>query len=215
MEPWQSLLLAFGGNVALLVVLGWLTRSVVQHWLTKDVEQFKATLLAESASASEQLKHELGLAAVEHNVRFSKLHERRAEVIAELYGLLVEAYWALHSFVSPVEWSSDDPKRKKYADAMAKASDFFRYFDKNRIFLPVDLCVSLDTFIQGMRGEAIGFGVWVQMEYVSENASQEKHKAWMKAWSYFDSEAPKARLALESELRAILGPSSQISANIT
>ncbi len=77
MELWQSLLVALGGNATLLLVLGFLGRSVMSTVLTKDIEKFKAAL------------HQAG---IEHQVRFSKLHERRAEVLAEVYKLLAEAY---------------------------------------------------------------------------------------------------------------------------
>src|SRR5258706_3765597 len=98
MNAWQSLLLAFGGNAALLLVLGWLARSLGSQLLAKDLEQFKASLAAASSAATERLKHDLQVAALEHEVRFSKLHERQAEVIAEAYALLVEAHWASPSF---------------------------------------------------------------------------------------------------------------------
>lgn len=44
MELWQSLLVAFGGNAALLLVLGCLGRSLISTVLQKDVEHFKAAL---------------------------------------------------------------------------------------------------------------------------------------------------------------------------
>lgn len=78
MELWQSLLVAFGGNAAVLLVLGFLGRSLMSSVLAKDIEKFKA---------------DLHVAAIEHEVRFSKLHEKRAEVLAELYKLLVAATW--------------------------------------------------------------------------------------------------------------------------
>ena len=88
---WQSLLLAIGGNADLLIVLGWLARSFGTQLLSKDLEKFKTSLSTASTEASERLKHDLQIVAHEHQVRFSKLHERRAEVITNLYALLVEA----------------------------------------------------------------------------------------------------------------------------
>src|SRR5690606_27647479 len=104
MAAWQTIVLALGGNLALVAVLGWLSKSLISQLLAKDIESFKIALKSESESASEKLRHELEKAMIEHQVRFSKLHEKRAEVIAELYSLLVQAYWDLQSFVSPAEW---------------------------------------------------------------------------------------------------------------
>lgn len=211
MDPWQSILLAFGGNAALLLVLAWLARSFGSQLLAKDLEKFKADLAAASTATTERLKHELQLTALEHQVRFSKLHERRAEVVADLYGLLVEAQWASQSFVSVAEWAGEPSKQEKYVSAMNKAAEFFRYFDKNRIYLPESLCKQLEEFIRNMRNRVIEFGVFISKDdaYMPEHMLKQKLDVWIKASEYFDKEVPVARVALESELRNILGPSTR------
>src|SRR3954462_9455759 len=127
MNALEIVIVALGGNIALLAALAWLGRSLFEHWLSKSVEAFKARLEAESNSAAERLRHELGMVALEHQVRFSKLHERRAEVIAQAYTKLVEAYWALQSFASPLEWAGEPDKSEKYRECMVKCADFYRY----------------------------------------------------------------------------------------
>ncbi len=205
MDPWQSLLLAFGGNAALLLVLAWLARSFGSQLLAKDLEKFKATLASASSDASERLKHELQMVSLEHQVRFSKLHERRAEVITALYALLVEVQWAGQSLVSIAEFGGEPPKKEKYVTAMNKSAEFFRYFDKNRIFLPEPVCQQIEEFLRGMRSRVIQFGVYSQTdEHAPEHVIKAKLDIWIKASDYFDKEVPIARRALESELRNML-----------
>lgn len=207
MQLWEVLLLAFGGNAVLLGVLGWLGRSLASQLLAKDLERFKSELTAASSSTAERLKHELQLASTEHQVRYAKLHERRAEVIAELYTLLAETQWASQAFVAVFEFAGEPPKSEKYVTAMNKAAEFYRFFDKNRIYLPAGLCAKLEEFVRAMRRQVIGFGVYVDKDekYLPEHVHKQKFEAWTKAAEYFDTEVPKAREALESELRAILG----------
>lgn len=207
MEPWQTVLVALGGNAMLLAVLGWLSKSLVQGLLAKDVERFRATLATESSATVEKVKHELQLVAVEHQVRYSKLHEKRADVIAELYRLLVEAFWAGSGFVSPLELAGEPKIQEKYVTAMNSSADFFRFFEIHKIYLPAPLCEKLETFVRGMRNKAIGFGVWIQQgdAHLLPNTVEQKHKAWIDAWEYFEKEVPPARAALEAELRALLG----------
>jgi hypothetical protein len=204
-NAWQSIVLAIGGNAALLLALGWLARSFGSQLLAKDLEKFKASLSSASSEASERLKHQLQLVAHEHQVRFSKLHERRAEVIANLYELLVEAQWAGQSFVSVIEMSGEPPKNEKYVTAMNAFAEFFRAFDKKRIFLPEVLCSQLDEFLQGMRKRVLHFGVYVRTdEYAPGHVVKEKFEAWSGASDYFNTELPAARKALENELRIML-----------
>jgi hypothetical protein len=207
MQSWETALIDLGGHTTLLVVLGWLCRSLGSQILAKDLEQFRTQLSAASNSAAEQLKHELHIVATEHQVRYAKLHERRAEVIAELYGFLVEAHWASQTFVSVFDLAGEPPNDEKYAAAMNKAAEFYRFFDKNRIYLPPELCQTLEDFVRKIRKPVIGFGVYVDKndEHLPDFARRDKLEAWIKASEYFDKEIPIARTALESELRTILG----------
>ncbi|MBJ9677912.1 hypothetical protein [Burkholderia gladioli] len=207
MNFWQTALLAVGGNAALLAVLGWLAKSLLEKLLTKDVERFKASLASEAQSAIERLKHDLQLTAVEHQVRFANLHERRAQVVADLYGLLVEAYWATSGFVSPAEWAGEPNKRQKYVVAMNSIADFFRFFEKSKIYLPKTVCDQLEEFVNGMRKKVVGFGIYVRTEdpNLPLHALEQKHKVWQESWEFFENQVPPARNALEDELRGILG----------
>lgn len=214
MGPWESVLLAFGGNLALLAVLGWLARSLLGQLVAKDLERFKSDLTAASSVATERLKHELQLVAQEHQVVVSKLHERRAQVVGEVYGLLVETQWAFQDFVSPIGLVGEPDKKEKFTVAMNKAAEFYRYFDKNRIYLPPAVCTRLDEFFSGMRSKAIGFGIYVRLDesQVTGQTFQMKQQAWIKASEYFDTEVPKARSLLEDELRSIIGAGAHRSA---
>jgi len=210
MEVWQTIILALGGNAALLAVLGWLSKSFVSQLLAKDIEGFKQSLRSESEAALKKLSHDLEKSAIEHRVRFSKLHEKRAEVIAELYGLLVQAYWDISSFASPMEWAGEPNKQEKYVTAMNASAGFYRYFEKHKIYLPKELCAQINEFAQEMRSKAIGFGVYVKYDddAMNDRTYEQKHEKWTEAWDYFDKQAPVARAALENELRNILGGAS-------
>lgn len=207
MTALETIVLAVGGNAALLAVLGWLARSLLGQLVAKDLERFKSELASASSTATEQLKHQLQLVAQERQVIVSKLHEKRAQVVAEAYGLLVEVQWAGQDFVSPMELTGEPSKGEKYVTAMNKSAEFFRFFDKNRIYLPAPLCKRIDEFLQSMRTKVIGFGVYARREdaELPEQALDKKYDAWFDSSEYFNSEVPRAREALEEELRMIIG----------
>jgi len=190
MELWQSLLVAFGGNAALLLVLGFLGRSLMSTILTKDLEKFKA---------------DLQVAAVEHQVRFSKLHEKRAEVLAELYKLLVAATWQTTSFANPMEWAGEPNKKTQYVMAINAIAEYFRFFDQHRIWLPADLCSPLEDFAKQLRTPTIGVGVYLKYEYPNDKTANEKFEAWNKAWNAVQTDIPKLRTAIEALFRTLLG----------
>jgi hypothetical protein len=191
-ELWQSLLVAFGGNAALLLALGFLARSLVSSALEKDVEKFKATLQ---------------LAAVEHQVRFSRLHDKRAKVLAELYRLLVAAYWSASEFTSPLQWADAD-RRAQYAAALNATAAYFRFFDQHRIWLPRELCQPLERFAKELRTPTLRLGAYLQFERLNERTAQEQLEAWDKCWQAVSDEIPKLREAIEDEFRNLLGATS-------
>ena len=192
MELWQALLVAFGGNAALLLVLGFLGRSLLSNVLTKDLETFKG---------------KLQLAAIEHEIRYSKLHEKRAETVAELYRLLAIAVREAESFASPVTFSGEPEKWEKYRVAMNSIVDYYRYFDERRIYVSADLCMGLHDFAEKLRTPLIGFGVYLQIEYPNDNTAKDKMKAWTAAWDSVQKDIPPLRAALEIEFRQLLGVS--------
>jgi hypothetical protein len=87
---WQVLLTTLGGGTAVLAAAAWLIRTVLNHVLTRDAEAFKAQLKADTDIETERLKSSLQMVAFEHQVRFSNLHAKRADVIAEIYSQMVE-----------------------------------------------------------------------------------------------------------------------------
>jgi len=191
-ELWQSLLVAFGGNAALLVVLGFLGRSLLSSVLAKDVEKFKAALQ---------------VAAVEHQARFTTLHNKRAEVLAELYKLLVAANWAATSFAHPFQFVGDPDKQTLYGAAIDAIATYYRFFDQHRIWLPSHLCEPLEAFAVNLRTPTIRAGVYVPIEYPTPETRKESLEAFGKAWEAVQTDIPKLRASIEAEFRALLGAS--------
>lgn len=215
MEIWQTVLWAIGGNAVLLAVLGWLGKSLLDKLIVRDTKQFESDLRAKSDAAIEHLRTELQLKTIEHQVRFSRLHEKRAEVIAELNGFLVEALWEAESFLSPMTWNGEPDKKEKYRAAMNKLVELYRYFDKHQIYLPVELCNSLEQLVKDVRKLVINFGVYVEFhDDSSDNSSHEsKYKAWTDGWDAIKNQIPLARQSLENEFRSLLGVAVVPAAN--
>ena len=215
METWQTLLLAFGGNAALLAVLGILAKSLLEKMITRDTKRFESDLKAKSDAAIEHLKNELQLRTIEHQVRFSRLHEKRASVIADLNGHLAEVLWEAESFLSPMQWVGEPPQEEKHRAAMNKLAEFFRFFDKHRIYLPSELCSSLEKLVLQVRSHVINFGVYVKYHgpNLNDHTREQKEKAWIEGWNAIKNQVPQARQILEDEFRVLLGGQLTLPSN--
>ena len=209
-----QLLASAAVSAVLTAALIWLSKSwiserlknSIKHEYDQKLETHRAQLSAHSAVETERLRSQLNMQATEHAVRFQGLHEKSADVIAEMYALLVEAHWKASSFASPMEWTGEPDKQQKYSDAMNSFTAFFQFFDKHQIYLPPAICAQIEMFVREMRKMVIGFGVYLSHDEMTmpPDSVNKKHDAWMKAWEYMETEVPIARTSLETELRTIL-----------
>ena len=200
----QDVVLAIGSGGLLVLAVAWLARTLVKQSLSRDLEKFKAVLSSHDLSV-ERLKHELQIVANERAVVVAKLHEKRAEVVAQTYSLLVDTQSACADLAAPFDWSGAPSKGEKYKAAFSAARDFYVYFDKHKIYLPPEACTKIESFVEGMREKAIGFGIYVDGSPWNQGAVKEKHEAWDAAWKHMKDEVPAAREALENELRSLIG----------
>jgi len=190
-DPWLSLLIAFGGNAALLLVLGFLGRSLLLSILAKDIEKFKA---------------DLRIAAIEHEVRFSKLHEKRVEVLAKLYKLLVAAAAHITSAVSPAQRTDAPDKSDQYRKVHEASAEYFWFFDQHRIWLPPDLCKLLDAFEKKLRTTMPELLLCIKdSNGATAKETEEISKLREGMCKSVEEDVPTLRTAIEAEFRSLLG----------
>ena len=115
MEIWKTFLFVFGGNAGLLLAIGYLVKSLLDKRIVQDTKRFEIELKAKSDAAIEHVRNTLQLQAIEHQVRFSRLHDKRASVIAELYGYLVKALLEAEDFLHPIQDPAEGGKKESQA----------------------------------------------------------------------------------------------------
>ena len=143
METWQTILLAFGGNAALLAVLGLLGKSLLEKVLTRDTKRFETELRAQTDAAIERLRHELQL----NTIRFTRLHEKVAETVAEVYALLRAYLYAVADYTRVWESVNEPLTKAQRRDLVQqRIKEFREYFGKRQIFLPRDVTTRIREF---------------------------------------------------------------------
>src|SRR5467141_2683830 len=105
--------ITLGGTAVAIAAVAWLARSIVIHWLSKSVETYKAQLKAESDVALEQLRAKLQIMAARRNVEYSRIHEKRLEIISELVGKINRFHKCVSDYVSLTEWGGGPSKAER------------------------------------------------------------------------------------------------------
>jgi hypothetical protein len=110
-------------------------------------------------------------------------------------------------------WAGEPDQQEKHRLAMNRLVDFFRYFEKHRIYLPEDICTSLEALALKVRSHVIAFGVYVRYDdqSMNEHTREQKEKAWNDGWDAIKNQVPQARKLLEEEFRMLLGATANPS----
>jgi len=195
---WQPVITTFlpavvgGGAVA-----AWLIKTLVADRLARDAEKYKLQIKADSDAGIERLRNVLQREAHEHEVRFSKLHEKRAEVIAKLYAVLVELQYSSqrYVFVGAYKPERDD----EFSKTAAKAQEVFLFIEEHQIYLPDRVCTLLAEFVETVNKSVGTVHVYEKYTDGSANFRQEKIEAPTGAAEAFKERIPAVRKALEDE----------------
>ena len=209
---WQSVLITTfvttGGSATILLTVAWLLKSALAEWLTRETKEFETRLKADAEIEIERLKSALQMAATEHQVRFSKMHEKRAKVIENLYKMLTDVYWEGQHFVMTSENSPMDYQKKKFASVEPKLLETFWFLEHNRIFLPKDLCAMLYRHFEQVNKAVYAARSFGRIENPNDHVAQQSVDAFTKMYKDFETEIPTARSSLEAEFRKMLGVDS-------
>jgi hypothetical protein len=153
----------------------------------------------------EDYKAEIQRLGVEHEIRFARLHEKRVEVIAELYRKLVRAEGAIGAWVHPMEEAGTPSKEELGQIVNETMQDFQRYFLEHRIWLDVPLVSEIDGMIKEMREAGITYGYLV----LRRPEAEDRVEHWHKAWKIMDKRVPPIRTRIERRFRQLLGIGSE------
>ena len=96
----------------------------------------------------EKFKSDIAKAAYEHQVRFSKLHEKQASAIADIYRWLRAIEDDFLRLRGVVDGSRRPFGTDEFHSLAADAEPFKLCFRDNRIYLDEPLCESIDAFVQ-------------------------------------------------------------------
>ena len=98
MQAWQTILIAFGGNAALLAVLGLLGKSLLDKLIIRDTQEFQAHLTRQTQMELERLRDEMARDVESYKVQLKKsevffLRElEAASAFSSLFHSLLPAY---------------------------------------------------------------------------------------------------------------------------
>ncbi len=204
---WQDLLTSIvttATSGAIIVgAVAWFSKTIVSHGLSRDIESFKSQLKANVDSETERLKNALQMSALEHQVRFSRLHEQRAKVIDEVYQCLVDLEGEYKAFV--LRGVHRAGNRADGKETEQKMYDTYIFLQKHRIYLPLNVCELLQSFLDIMWENTIKLSQYSAVANPNHATIERLHASMNEGFKVLRERIPAARRGLEEEFRSLLG----------
>lgn len=196
---------------SLLVGAGvWLTRSWLSERMKNSIrseydqklETHKAQLKAQSDVALERVRADLSIVAAEHQIQFARLHEERAEVIAETYARLTELHVTLGDYVKIFEPAGDKPKEERRQAVQKAHENFITYYRVKRIFLPESAVAKIDSINE--RSVSAFYSFFYEIEATQKQGGHDVER-WHEIFQQVKDEMPVTLKGLERDFRLLLG----------
>ncbi len=179
----------------------YLAKTFSAHLLTRDVERFRADLKASHDTAIEHLRADLRIQAFERETTFSRLHDKRVQVIEELYKRISVVSLAMNRLMTQTQMK-EGPSPQEQAQTAADAADaFLEYYLQNQIYFDEALCDRLQAFNEKMYGAWIDFGI----SKLLVDSPSDSTERWQIAWQAISEDLPKFRKEIEHSFRSLLG----------
>lgn len=193
MNPLQTTIATFIASVVASAI-----SLYVAHRKQRQLETHKASLQAKLEQSKLQMQNDLQIKFFEYQTRFSLLHQKQAEVIKELYGLLADTNENIIHLVSPMFNVTD---RKHAETTSAKYNALAECFVKNRIYFGEGTCNRIDELLLKMR-----LAMTKASRGQRPQAGARDTELWGEAWDSVTKEVPSILRELETQFRAFFSP---------
>ncbi|RAU23232.1 hypothetical protein CU669_03490 [Paramagnetospirillum kuznetsovii] len=211
-----TLNLNFFVNIAISVAVSlgvggvfyWLIKNIITEKIRQAIkseydiklESHKIELTSKSNIEIERLRSDLSRAASENNIVFAHLHEKRADVIANIYSTLKNVHHQLYNYVKGIEFSGE-PSKEDRSKLLADAhKEFFDIYTKKLIFVPAFIAAKIDEI------NAMMVRTGNEFTYVVLNdQNPERMKKWVEVEERCSGPIKDALTDLEVEFRRLLG----------
>ncbi|MBC9985295.1 hypothetical protein E4P24_02775 [Haloferax sp. AS1] len=142
-------------------------------------------------------------------VKFTDLHQKRAEIIGEFYVKLSEFDQDMRALVDPMFSRGETSREEKIEIAAKSGEELQRFYLRNKVYFSSDICGTMDDLLGEYRDMFHDFSV-AKIHDAGESlpGSEKRIEKWQENWeSLTKDEIPVLREELQSQFRDILGVS--------
>lgn len=184
----------------IVIVIGFVAKSVFTQFMSKDIERYKLRLKAEYDNSKIRIENELRIRLFEFQTRFSLYHQQRAKSIQELYSLLSDTYDSLVNLTRTLQIKGQESLEERKKNTATIHNAMKQYYQRNRIFYSRDICEKVESIAELMKRAYIDFDIAQD----GSDYKPDRTGLWEKSWNTISCDLPPLLQKLEEEFRKIL-----------
>jgi hypothetical protein len=206
--PIGTIVATFLASGGVLTVVAFVGRGVFTQWLGKSLEAYKIGLKAAADRELEGLRADLQRVASERQIVFGRLHERRADVIADVYAKLEDLHAALRQWnmLKDVGGTGTAAFKERAEKALRELD---RAYYPRAIWLDRAICNQLNELLDGAGGFRMLFQLLVGEDTGAELSINGKTVDLRQFANEVNQAAAGARGALDASFRKTLGAEAE------
>lgn len=204
MDLIKDLIVYIGSAVTITAGITWLAKVIIEKWITYKLELQKIKIESSKAVEIERLKFEQQKQIDEKKILLSRLHEKRSDVIAEVYEKMFDLINNVKGVFSVLETSDMPTKSERYNSLMKDLYEFRTLFGRKRLYFSEELSSKISKLVIEIISEATDFKVFVIDEKNSDN--HKRLEVWINNWKKAtETELPNIQNEIEKEFKMLIG----------
>lgn len=178
-------------------VVGWVAKNTIDRYFNRELKEYQAEINKEINDYKNELEKD--------RLRYSKLHNKRAEITAELYKRFIEFEEDLRSLTHPMEHTGDPSKEDKIEKTAKSGNNFLNYYMKHKIYFPPQICDTVEKLIEesmDIHKRSRLRAAKSQHRQISPEDFEDNIENWKKV---NEEDIPELKTELENHFRQMLG----------
>lgn len=176
-------------------------KDAIKNEYDQKLETHKAQLKAANDIELEKLRSNLNILAVERQIEYSKLYEKRADAVTEVYGLLNDVYTWIQEYTKVFVPAGDRSIDERRAKARESYNKYIAVYSHNRIFIPTKTAECIDALNSSFRQVFYDFFYGVDQKPKGEGNSDK----WIEIFEKMNGPILKSMSDLENDFRSLFG----------
>lgn len=176
-------------------------KNAIKNEYDQKLETHKAELKAANDIELEKLRSSLNILAIERRIEYSKLYEKRADAITEVYALLNDVYTWIQEYTKVFVPAGDLSIEERREKARESYNKFITVYSHNRIFIPAKTADCIDALNNNFRQVFYDFFYGIDQKPKGAGNSDK----WIEIFEKMNGPILKSLSDLENEFRILMG----------